>query len=106
MTGMLTLAELRAAVKAGEIDTVLVCFADMFGRLVGKRFQAAYFIDGAHEETHACNYLLADDDEVASAIRTAEDDETETDAEAESETEAQTEEKPPEDEDEPGDTDT
>ncbi len=61
MTGMLTLAELRAAVKAGEIDTVLVCFADMFGRLVGKRFQAAYFIDGAHEETHACNYLLADD---------------------------------------------
>jgi len=58
---MLTLAELRAAVKAGEIDTVLVCFADMFGRLVGKRFQAAYFVDGAHKETHACNYLLADD---------------------------------------------
>jgi glutamine synthetase len=34
---------------------------DMQGRLVGKRFQAEYFIDGAHEETHACDYLLAND---------------------------------------------
>src|ERR1051325_3816386 len=31
------------------------------GLLVGKRFQAEYFVDGAHEETHGCNYLLADD---------------------------------------------
>lgn len=61
MTGMMTLAELRAAVKAGDIDTVLVCFPDMFGRLVGKRFHAQFFVDGGHEETHACNYLLADD---------------------------------------------
>ena len=61
MTGMLTLKELEAAVKAGDIDTVLVCFPDMFGRLVGKRFHAQFFVDGGHEETHACNYLLADD---------------------------------------------
>jgi glutamine synthetase len=33
----------------------------MQGRLVGKRFQAEYFVDGAHEETHACDYLLAND---------------------------------------------
>jgi glutamine synthetase len=33
----------------------------MFGRLVGKRFQAGYFLDTAHEESHACNYLLAND---------------------------------------------
>jgi glutamine synthetase len=48
-------------VEAEEIDTVLVCIADMQGRLVGKRFQAEYFIDGAHEETHGCDYLLAND---------------------------------------------
>ncbi len=34
---------------------------DMQGRLVGKRFQAEYFVDGAHDETHACDYLLAND---------------------------------------------
>ena len=33
----------------------------MQGRLVGKRFHAEYFLDGAHEETHGCDYLLADD---------------------------------------------
>jgi glutamine synthetase len=61
MTGMLTLTELKAAVAAGEIDTVLVCFPDLFGRLVGKRFHAEFFVDGGHEETHACDYLLAND---------------------------------------------
>ena len=34
---------------------------DMQGRLIGKRFQAEYFVDGAHEETHGCDYLLAND---------------------------------------------
>jgi glutamine synthetase len=58
---MLTLEELRAAVAAGAIDTVLVCMTDMQGRLTGKRFQAEFFLDGAHEETHACDYLLAND---------------------------------------------
>jgi len=40
---------------------VLVAFVDMQGRLIGKRFQAEYFVAEAHEETHACDYLLADD---------------------------------------------
>ena len=61
MPGNLTFDELKAATKAGEIDTVVVAMTDMQGRLIGKRFQAEYFVDGAHEETHACNYLLADD---------------------------------------------
>ena len=61
MTGMLDLQELRAAVSAGEIDTVIVAFVDMFGRLIGKRFHAEFFCDSAHQETHACNYLLAND---------------------------------------------
>jgi hypothetical protein len=59
--GMLTFGQLQKAVSAGEIDTVVVAMTDMQGRLVGKRFQAEFFVAGAHEETHACDYLLADD---------------------------------------------
>ena len=61
MAGNLTFAELKAAVGAGAIDTVLVAMVDMQGRLIGKRFQAEYFVDSAHEETHGCDYLLAND---------------------------------------------
>ena len=61
MPGNLTLQALKAAVKNGEIDTVLVCLVDMQGRLMGKRFLAQHFVDSAWEETHGCNYLLATD---------------------------------------------
>jgi glutamine synthetase len=61
MAGNLTFAELEKDVAAGVIDTVITAFTDMQGRLMGKRFQAGYFTETAHEETHACNYLLADD---------------------------------------------
>src|SRR5205814_4557316 len=61
MAGNLGFDELKAAVKAGTIDTVLVAMVDMQGRLIGKRFQAEFFVDGAHAETHGCDYLLADD---------------------------------------------
>jgi len=56
-----TLDQLKADVKAGDIDTVLVAFPDMQGRLIGKRFQAEFFLDGAIDETHGCDYLLAND---------------------------------------------
>ena len=61
MAGLLSLKELQAASDAGEIDTVVACFPDMQGRLIGKRFQADFFLGGAYEETHGCDYLLADD---------------------------------------------
>ncbi|MEQ8665175.1 MAG: glutamine synthetase family protein [Rhodospirillales bacterium] len=61
MAGNMTLEELRGAVAAGEIDTVLACQIDMQGRLMGKRFQAEFFVDSAWEETHSCNYLQATD---------------------------------------------
>ena len=61
MAGNLSFDELKKAVKSGAIDTVIVAMGDMQGRLIGKRFQGEYFVDGAHEETHACNYLLAND---------------------------------------------
>jgi glutamine synthetase len=56
-----TLAQLKADVAAGSIDTVLCAFPDMQGRLIGKRFQAEYFLAGAVDETHGCDYLLAND---------------------------------------------
>jgi glutamine synthetase len=61
MPGMLTLKDLQNAVGGGEIDAVIVSFPDTQGRLVGKRFQAEYFLDGAHDETHGCDYLLPND---------------------------------------------
>ncbi len=61
MPGNLTFADLKKRVKDGTIDTVIACAPDMQGRLMGKRFHAQYFIDGGHEETHCCNYLLATD---------------------------------------------
>jgi glutamine synthetase len=64
MPGNLTLETLTAAVKRGEIDTVLVAGVDMQGRLMGKRFHAQFFVDGGWEETHCCNYLLAVDMEM------------------------------------------
>ncbi len=56
-----SLDQLKADVKSGTIDTVLVAFPDMQGRLIGKRFQAEFFLDGAIDETHGCDYLLAND---------------------------------------------
>ncbi|QIE46242.1 glutamine synthetase [Pseudohalocynthiibacter aestuariivivens] len=61
----LSFDELKAKTNAGEVDTVLVCFVDMQGRLLGKRFHAGHFINGAYAETHCCNYLLATDLEMA-----------------------------------------
>lgn len=56
-----SLDALRKDVAAGSMDTVLVAFPDMQGRMIGKRFQAEYFLETANDETHGCDYLLADD---------------------------------------------
>jgi glutamine synthetase len=63
--GMLTLEELRTEVDDGSIDTVLVAFTDMQGRLQGKRCAARYFLDEVvPHAAEACNYLLAVDVEM------------------------------------------
>ncbi|MBI1385150.1 MAG: glutamine synthetase [Rhizobiales bacterium] len=64
MAGKLTIEELRQEVAAGRIDTVVAAQVDMQGRLMGKRFQAEYFVESAWQETHSCNYLLATDMEM------------------------------------------
>jgi glutamine synthetase len=58
---MMTTDELETASAAGEIDTVLVCFVDMQGRLIGKRFQSKFFIESGYANAHCCDYLLAND---------------------------------------------
>ncbi len=61
----MTFDDLKTAIAAGEIDTVLTCMIDMQGRLMGKRFHAEAFLEMAEGETHCCNYLLATDLEMA-----------------------------------------
>ncbi|WP_327357355.1 glutamine synthetase family protein [Streptomyces sp. NBC_01304] len=61
-TAPLGVEELRALVASGEIDTVVLAFPDMQGRLQGKRFAAPFFLDEVLEHgTEGCNYLLAVD---------------------------------------------
>jgi glutamine synthetase len=56
-----TLEELKSEVESGAIDTVIVAFTDMQGRLMGKRLHAEFFIEGqvAEHGVEGCNYLLA-----------------------------------------------
>ena len=60
--GFLTLEELRVAVEAESVDTVLLAFTDMQGRLAGKRLSAEFFLDEVVSHySEGCNYLLAVD---------------------------------------------
>ncbi|MEU6392176.1 glutamine synthetase family protein [Streptomyces sp. NPDC046939] len=64
-TSPLGVEELHALVAGGEIDTVVLAFPDMQGRLQGKRFAARFFLDEVlHHGTEGCNYLLAVDAEM------------------------------------------
>jgi glutamine synthetase len=59
---MLSQSELESLVSAGDIDTVIVAFCDMQGRLTGKRVSARLFVeDVAAHGAECCNYLLAVD---------------------------------------------
>jgi glutamine synthetase len=64
MTSTYSFDDLKLDVAEGRIDTVIAALVDMQGRLMGKRFQAEYFVESAYEETHSCNYLLATDIEM------------------------------------------
>src|SRR5215210_5240090 len=56
------LGDLKKAVGDGSIDTVLLCIADMEGRLQGKRLTARHFLDQVVDhDAEGCNYLLAVD---------------------------------------------
>ena len=65
MKGMLSIAQLTELVKTEEIETVIVAFADHYGRLMGKRFDAEFFLESCVKDgTHGCDYLLTTDMEM------------------------------------------
>ncbi|MEV2279118.1 glutamine synthetase family protein [Nocardiopsis sp. NPDC049922] len=58
----LTLDDLRRDAASGAVDTVLVAFTDMQGRLQGKRLSARFFLEEVvGHGTEGCGYLLAVD---------------------------------------------
>jgi glutamine synthetase len=65
LEGMLSVEDLRKRVRSGAIDTVLVAFTDHYGRFMGKRFDASFFLDHAVKHgAEACDYLLTVDMEM------------------------------------------
>jgi glutamine synthetase len=65
VAGRLREEDLARFVEAGEIETVLAVFPDFYGRLLGKRFVARFFLEEVVSHGfHACDYLLACDMEM------------------------------------------
>lgn len=62
MTGHITRDDLEGLIRNGEIDTVLMVFPDLQGRLVGKRTTGRFFLQSvADAGTENCDYLIACD---------------------------------------------
>lgn len=65
---MLTTDQLRDRIESDDIDTVILAFTDMQGRLQGKRFHARNFLDEVvGHGAEGCNYLLTADVEMNTA---------------------------------------
>jgi glutamine synthetase len=59
------LQQLEASIRNGQVDTLVVAFTDMQGRLMGKRVQAQAFLKGVIDHgAHFCTYLLGTDMEM------------------------------------------
>jgi glutamine synthetase len=59
---LLSLDRLRELIANGTVDTVVIAFTDMQGRLQGKRLHASYFVDVVIDHgVEGCNYLLGVD---------------------------------------------
>lgn len=63
--GLITLDEFTRLTRARDVDTVVAGFTDHYGRLVGKRFDAGFFLESVVADgTHGCDYLLTVDMEM------------------------------------------
>ncbi len=60
---MLDLHQLRREVAEDRIDTVILAFTDLYGRLMGKRLDAEFFLADP-SGTHVCDYLFGVDMEM------------------------------------------
>ena len=59
---LLSLDKLKQKIADGTVDTVIVAFTDMQGRLQGKRLHGQFFVDHVvGHGTEGCNYLLSVD---------------------------------------------
>ncbi|MBU0438668.1 glutamine synthetase [Staphylococcus succinus] len=59
ITGSITKDKLLELIKEEKIDTVVLGFCDMQGRLMGKRITGDFILENdISEGTHFCNYLL------------------------------------------------
>src|SRR5690349_10262428 len=59
---LLDLDSLKKLIAEGAVDTVVIAFTDMQGRLQGKRLHASYFVDVVLDTgVEGCNYLLGVD---------------------------------------------
>ena len=57
-----TREELATKIRSGEIDTVVMAFPDLQGRLMGKRTTGRFFLEQVAEGgTENCDYLIACD---------------------------------------------
>ena len=57
-----TRQELESKIRGGQIDTVVMAFPDLQGRLVGKRTTGRFFLESvADSGTENCDYLIACD---------------------------------------------
>lgn len=58
----ITRDELNTMIRSGRVDTIIIGFPDLQGRLVGKRVSGWFFLDSvADHGTENCNYLVATD---------------------------------------------
>ena len=63
--GMLDVSQLKQMIASEEIETVIMAFTDHYGRMMGKRFDADFFLEeGLGSGTHGCDYLLTTDMEM------------------------------------------
>lgn len=65
LSGLISQAQLEEAIRSGLIDTVIIAFCDMQGRLMGKRLTGEFCLrNGLTKGTHFCVYLLGTDMEM------------------------------------------
>ena len=54
--------DLESMIRVGDIDTVVMAFVDLQGRLIGKRATGRFFLEQvAAHGTENCDYLIACD---------------------------------------------
>lgn len=63
--GIISKEQLTELVRNGDIETIILVFTDHYGRFMGKRFDAEFYVEkNMQHGANACNYLLTVDMEM------------------------------------------